>query len=33
MASKLFPESKLFENMKITYIKLKNRKLIVDSKK
>lgn len=33
MAEQLFPESKLFENMKVTHIRLKNRKLIVHSKK
>ena len=33
MASQLFPESKLFQNMKITYIKLKNGKLMVSHKK
>lgn len=33
MAAQLFPESKLFENMKVIHIRLKNRKLIVHSKK
>lgn len=33
MSAQLFPESKLFENMSITLIKLKNRKLIVADKK
>lgn len=33
MSNQLFPESKLFENMNVTMIKLKNRKLTVSEKK
>lgn len=33
MTEKIFPESKLFENMNVTHISLKNRKLIVTQKK
>lgn len=33
MAASLFPESKLFENMKITFVRLRNRRLIIHSKK
>lgn len=33
MSAQLFPESKLFENMRVTLIKLKNRKLIIAGKK
>jgi hypothetical protein len=33
MTEQIFPESKLFENMNITWIKLKNRKLLIVAKK
>lgn len=32
MSESIFPESKLFENMKVLFVRLKNRKLMVESK-